>query len=684
MKMKNALLSALLLVPVGIGYFGNCKTNVAVSARSEKTLVDTTNLQQVVSQTIGNKAIKNTRTLLNFDGSEDYICVEFEAGGYAIYYKDNMEMLEYCPNKSMSSLKDDIYYCGPSNIFAKDNSGFRNIDTNEKMSVNKNTLNEKAKKVRDHFSKRGKKDLKVDLKVNNKVASGGTPTLDDYDYIHSDYGTRIPNHTYFDISPSHGYNNNNYCGAIAAEMLLTYHNYYSDRRIVPNNFLNGNSTTLKELNPNYCTDPNKMTYYTLGASGSIGTEQNDPNNYFAKIVKKIPSNAAYTSVTSGLKSMLKERKDAIGSTSFNYTVSDKYGGWFFGSQKVNTSGVKTEIDNGRPVILLMQESLGGWDHYIVAYGYEQYTYPGTTQAYDGFITNFGYGEDVTSIWVNSSWITAYITMNVTHEHNYLNYGIISGTNRTEYKCSICGHRTDGVILDSSTTDKRYVERFVHLPLNADLYDRIDYPDSYKLRRDYYKYYYYKPSTDGMRMIQTFSNYKDTKIDIFDSDKKTILATSSNGGYSSNAFKVYNFTGDKVYYIRVSLFPLTSEGDIKLVVTPTNANYGAYSSMLNINDTNSTQGLWVYREAVTAVTFTPPTSGTYRFTTGGTSDNVLYFVSPISGTETATFDDDSAGNLQATITKENLIAGVRYFLVVSVYSLNSSGERYSATLRVEKL
>ena len=520
--------------------------------------------------------------------------------------------------------------------------------------------------------------------INDKSGafpSGGSSHNIDLDNpIKLNYGTRIKNHTYFEISPEHGENQHNTCGAIAAEMLLTYHNYYSDRRIILNNYLNGDAIDNTEDNPNYCSDPIRMTHETLGARGTDEVDDDDSNNYFAKIVKKIPSNAYYATVTSGLKSLLKERKDVIGD-GFNYQVEDKIGAWWFGFQTVNTSRVRTEIDNGNPSIVLMQSNLGAYDHYVVAYGYEEYTYPGTNDTYDGFITNFGYGYDSTNIWINSSWICAYITMAVNHEHNYTSDGQITGTLRTKYRCTICGHRTDAVILDNTTSLKRYVEKFTNMPLNKDLYNRFNDPD-YLLKRDYYKYYFFKPTQSGNRLIQTFSN-QSTTINIFDTDKKTILSTSSSGGYYNNAILNYSFESGKVYYIGINLFPLRSEGDIKLTISPIVTTYSNYNSIPHISGENITYNVTLSRQGVTIVTFTPSIAGNYTFTTSGTSDNVLYLANPLSGTEEILFNDDGAGNLQATITKNNLSTTARYYIIISFYQLFTSGSDTSASLSIAK-
>jgi hypothetical protein len=653
-----------------------------VKAEGERSSVETMCLQQIVNQTIGQTKLKNVTSWFNLDDSDDYLYVEFETGGYAVFFKENMEMLEYSPTKDFPTSNDKIYYCGPNNVFVKNDKCFKNVLTNETVPIEKDTFAERADNIRKYFSKSPKTKSTIKVDLSKTTPSGESPhPIDDDNPIKLDYGTRISNHTYFEISPTHGYNATGTCGAIAAEMLLTYHNYYSDRRIILNNYLNGDAIDNTEDNPNYCTDPILMTHETLGASGTDEVDDDDSNNYFAKIVKKIPSNAYYATVTSGLKSLLKERKDVIGD-GFNYQVEDKIGAWWFGFQTVNTSKVRTEIDNGNPSIVLMQSNLGAYNHYVVAYGYEEYTYPGTNDTYDGFITNFGYGYDSTNIWINSSWICAYITMAVNHEHNYTSDGQITGTLRTKYRCTICGHRTDAVILNNTTSLKRYAENFTNMPLNRDLYNRFNDPD-YILKRDYYKYYFFKPTQSGNRLIQTFST-QSTKITVFDTDKKTILSTSGSGGCYNNAFLNYNFESGKVYYIRINLFPLRSVGDIKLAIMPTVATYLNYNSIPHISGENVSYNAMLSRQGVSIITFTPSTIGTYTFTTSGTSDNVLYLANPLSGTEEILFNDDGAGNLQATITKDNLNTTTRYFIIISFYQLYITGNDTSASLNIVRV
>lgn len=594
------------------------------------------------------------------------MCLEFETGGYAVLYKDTLELLEYSPTKSISELRENDYYCGPNNFFRKNENQFVNIYANDITFQNSATLKEKAGFVRDVFSKKSKKSVAIDgLKISS--ASGETgPKIDPDNYIKLDYGTLIPNSTFFTINPWHGTNKTGTCGAIAAEMMLSYHNYYSDRRIIPDKYLNGNSTTLKEDNPNYCSDPMKMTRKTLGARGLSEIDDGDSNNYFAKIVKAIPKNASYPAVSSGIKSILLDRNCGLTDT-IKFNVH--YKGIPFGLMPVNTSGVKTMIDKGNPSILLLQGHLGALDHYVVAYGYSEYTYPNTHDTYAGFITNFGWGNEDVNIWVNESWICAYITMSIEHEHEYIDNGMILGTNRAEFKCNICGHRTDAAIIETNSSNQRYNERFVSFPLNKDLYNRVN-DDDYLIKRDYYKYYHFKPRRTCNRLVQTFCN-QSTTITILDSDKKTVLCESSNNGYYRNAFLNYKFKASKIYYIMINLFPLRSSADVKLVMTPVETAYSSFQTIPQLNGDNETRTMYLNGNGTCVFAFTPTVGGSFRFKTSSDVDTVLYISYATNGSKEAFFDDDSGGNNQPSLVTAYLGTSITIFVVVSPYSLFSS-------------
>ena len=65
---------------------------------------------------------------------------------------------------------------------------------------------------------------------------------------------------------------------------------------------------------------------------------------------------------------------------------------------LDSNNVIAEIDSGRPIIISMIESLGGPSHAVVAYGYQNYTYPGTEISYLGYITHFGWKSKYCKCW----------------------------------------------------------------------------------------------------------------------------------------------------------------------------------------------------------------------------------------------------------------------------------------------
>jgi hypothetical protein len=104
----------------------------------------------------------------------------------------------------------------------------------------------------------------------------------------------------------------------------------------------------------------------LGTRGYYEDGSDDENSYFSYIVDIIPKSAYNTQVRDGLKTILNTRNNEISGT-IDYTIDYKTG---TSSQAINSSYITSEIDSGRPALILMQSSLGGTNHYVIAYGYK--------------------------------------------------------------------------------------------------------------------------------------------------------------------------------------------------------------------------------------------------------------------------------------------------------------------------
>ena len=86
--------------------------------------------------------------LQGLDGEEDYILVQRENGGYAIFEKESMEVIEYSNLSSApyQGLLVDRYYAGPANYYEKKDGKIKNVHTGETFKEEK--LSEIAKNIK--------------------------------------------------------------------------------------------------------------------------------------------------------------------------------------------------------------------------------------------------------------------------------------------------------------------------------------------------------------------------------------------------------------------------------------------------------------------------------------------------------------------------------------------------------
>lgn len=476
--MKNSRIKGFEFVLCMALLFGtalNGRNHLSVFAADEGVEISDLGVERMTQDIFGDYKIKSAEYLYSLNDSPDFVYVNFENYGYAIFMKDTAELLEYSPsgNLSFPNTFGKKYYGGPTNYFSKNNEYFVDIDTNESFAVSKvnrefyskNLLNVFSRSGVDHKNKLEIINTKVgemppELEQSGSLISGSDdkPSLDDEGIIIADLPgtagtTYIPNADYFLHNPRHGSNSTGTCGAVAAQLMLSYHNYFSDRRIISDQHLNGwdqitNTVAIPNDNPNHSEDPNSMTRETLGSNG---INETDDNTYFNLVVNAIPANATTKKVRNGLRNILNARNSQI-SSNINYSVDSHVPTFFIGP--IGESGIKNEIDAGRPALLLMQESLGGWDHFVVAYGYQNMISPTNGSTYSGYITHFGHSGETPNrlnVWVNSAWTYSYVTMNVTHTHSYTTTGMVFNGSEMIHQCS-CGHRvTDSIFNVSGNT-----------------------------------------------------------------------------------------------------------------------------------------------------------------------------------------------------------------------------------------
>lgn len=431
-------------------------------ANAENLEENKNNLTNEIQETpaVLDNNVKAIRNLYNYDGSPDYIYVELAEGGYAIFAKGSNELLEYSPYNSVLAEYSDtaIIYGGPATFLTSENDTFKNIITNETYTLDYSNLNEYSAATREIFNidnsieaLSGIDYLAANIssrQINENVPN--VPPLDENNLIQPAAGADyIKNYEYFLADPTHGKNNGQSCTTIATQLILSYNNYYNDRRLIPDQYLNGTKTENSERNPNYCNDPMLFNRYTLGST------QTFHDYLFDKGIEGYPKDAQHK-----LDEYLQEQ-NAVHSGNINYTINCEHNSLGV----INPDKVIAELDADRPVAISTNTFLNGtWNgpnrrlnHTVLAYGYQNLAPYSDGTEYLGYIVHFGWSAAENQVWTNSAWYYTYMSLNVEHTHNYKLVGAIADTGRTEYKCNTCGHRTDkapdNVYLDITNVEK---------------------------------------------------------------------------------------------------------------------------------------------------------------------------------------------------------------------------------------
>lgn len=112
--------------------------NITIYASTARNYdYDFSDVKDLSYQIFGNKKIKSIEYLYGFNESPDFVHVDFDDYGYAVYFKETMELMEYSPVGSLSYENSDArkYYAGPSNYYNKKDNYFTNIITGNRLNI---------------------------------------------------------------------------------------------------------------------------------------------------------------------------------------------------------------------------------------------------------------------------------------------------------------------------------------------------------------------------------------------------------------------------------------------------------------------------------------------------------------------------------------------------------------------
>ena len=387
--------------------------------------------------------VKEMKSLYNYDGSADYVYVELAEGGYAVFAKGSNELLEYSPHGSvLEDFSGQVIYGGPGNYYSNSNNVYTNILSNDTLVMEKQEVNKASNSTRQLFkidsqlvnNNTYSSEIFNENMVDNEIALYSVPPYDRNNPISPTAGAKyVENEEYFLKDPTHGINTEGTCVTVAAQLMVSYNNYYKERRLIPDQYLNGTKTTNPNYNPNYCTDPMLFNRYTLGS-----------NQEFHDYLYNKGLVGSITTIEPKLKEYFKER-NLVENLDYSIKYESSY------PNTINADKVLEQLNADRPIVLATHARLNGTEnvpgvlphnHDVVAYGYQYLAPYSDGTSYLGYVAHYGWRADTIQVWANSAWFDSFVSLNIEHTHNYYTVGAIGSTGRTEYKCRECGHRTD--------------------------------------------------------------------------------------------------------------------------------------------------------------------------------------------------------------------------------------------------
>ena len=215
MKILKGVTYSTFIIVLFILIINN--TSVYADVLTGNTLSDDEyDVEKVSKELFKDVEIRHSEYLYNYDDSADYIYTTFKNGGYAIYYKDTFELLEYSPTCNVDDYNNKFkkYYGGPNSYLKKEESNFIDLKTNKKFEIDNNEKNNISKQIRNKMKNKKKQrneksvfsydnvaDYKYSIQTTDEdVATAGNPKID-LDALIKDLpivmGTYIPNSIIF-------------------------------------------------------------------------------------------------------------------------------------------------------------------------------------------------------------------------------------------------------------------------------------------------------------------------------------------------------------------------------------------------------------------------------------------------------------------------------------------------------
>lgn len=248
----------------------------------------------------------------------------------------------------------------------------------------------------------------------------------------------IKNYKYFVNSPKHKINDGldnrvGTCTTVAMQLILGYHTYYTDRRLISNSegheFLSNAFGQFKYNPLVFGDDDFRYSYDKEGkiviySNSALGTE----DLVYQEIYNRTPLGDTdigqnFVSVNIGTRSFLSEYSVIANQVDINFSLS------------YNKDEVVAELDAHRPIILgtkTLSEDGEKSYHVVIAYGYALY------EGKFGYICNMGWNALDCMTWVPEDYFHFQNIVRVNHDHTLVDQQVNIENAYRHFKCSECG------------------------------------------------------------------------------------------------------------------------------------------------------------------------------------------------------------------------------------------------------
>ena len=277
----------------------------------------------------------------------------------------------------------------------------------------------------------------------------------------------IKNAGYYKANPLHAkqkkaYNNAGTCTTVAFQLFLGYHNYYSDRRLIPEKSVNGRrflGANYGDILENPIIDQSVSQYEQWSDDGTVMIQRGKQSlGTDVSVYDEIYDLTMWSDVTGIGQNIYFVAKGAI---DFLEKYASEANNLVIFSDTYTESEVKYEIDMGNPVVLGRSRLKGSNDYHVVnAYGYANY------RGEFGYIVHCGWGTTNYHSWIPASQIGYQSLAHSSHKHTLVDTGNIVANAYRELVCTTCGYNTPVDLYETSEDGKAITK--LNFPVDGDI------------------------------------------------------------------------------------------------------------------------------------------------------------------------------------------------------------------------